>query len=41
MNIPEIGDYTIKKQKREKFTPTPDNILLNNSNKNNSIEIQT
>lgn len=27
MNIPEIGDYSIKKQKRERFTPTPDNII--------------
>lgn len=25
--IPEIGDHTIKKQKRETYTPVPDNIL--------------
>lgn len=25
--IPEIGDHTIKKQKRETYTPVPDTIL--------------
>ena len=41
MNIPEIGDYTIKKQKRDKFTPTPDNILLNEKNNKNNKEVDT
>lgn len=27
MSIPEIGDYTIKKTKTEKYTPVPDSII--------------
>ena len=26
--IPEIGDHTIKKQKKQTFTPVPDNVLM-------------
>lgn len=29
LNIPEIGDYSIKKVKREKYIPVPDKIILN------------
>ena len=29
--IPEIGDHTIKKQKRETYTPVPDTILTGKS----------
>ena len=25
--IPDIGDYTVKKQKVDKFTPVPDSLL--------------
>ncbi len=25
--IPDIGDYTVKKQKLDKFTPVPDSLL--------------
>eukprot|EP01027_Heterolobosea_sp_BB2_P016193 GEZU01023080.1.p1 GENE.GEZU01023080.1~~GEZU01023080.1.p1 ORF type:complete len:983 (-),score=312.18 GEZU01023080.1:84-3032(-) len=27
MNIPDIGDYSIRKQKRETYTPVPDSLL--------------
>ena len=37
MNIPDIGDYTIKKQKREKFTPTPDNIITQKQNQQTNV----
>ena len=29
LNIPEIGDYSVKKVKREKYVPVPDKIILN------------
>ena len=35
--IPEIGDFTVKKQKREKFTPTPDNLLVADKQHSNMV----
>ena len=29
LNIPEIGDYSVKKVKRERYVPVPDKIILN------------
>lgn len=28
LNIPEIGDYSIKKAKREKYVPVPDKVIM-------------
>ena len=41
-NIPEMQDYTVKKQKREKYTPMSDNLInraLNESQINTQINI--
>ena len=43
-SIPEMQDYTIKKQKREKYVPMSDNILnraLNETSYASSINITT
>jgi len=41
-NIPEMQDYTVKKQKRDKYTPLSDNLLnraLNESQVNTQINV--
>jgi len=36
MSIPDIGDYSIKKKKQDRFTPMPDSILIA-ANKDSSL----
>ena len=29
MSIPDAGDYTVKKVKKDKYVPVPDSVILN------------
>ena len=42
MSIPDIGDYSIKKQQRQFFTPLSDNVIvssLRDSQLNHKVEL--
>jgi hypothetical protein len=37
MNIPEIGDYSVKKVKQEKYVPVPDKVIEDARSKDQKV----